>query len=105
MCIIKPFRVNRGPFLRDSAFFTVAVFMLLVILLDGWIYAWEAAILVLLYFVYVFTVVVGSWWEHKRENKRLLDAQIRGEFDEDVPPYRDHEPYQDDRECQSVSVI
>ncbi|KAI9461703.1 Sodium/calcium exchanger protein-domain-containing protein, partial [Lactarius psammicola] len=96
MCIIKPFRVNRGPFLRDSAFFTVAVSMLLVILLDGWIYAWEAAILVLLYFVYVFTVVVGSWWEHKREKQRLLDAQIRGEFDEGVPPYRDHEPYQDD---------
>jgi sodium/potassium/calcium exchanger 6 len=101
MCIIKPFRVNRGPFLRDSAFFTVAVSILLLILLDGWIYAWEAAILVLLYFVYVFTVVIGSWWEHKRENKRLLQAQIRGEFDEGVPPYRDHEPYQDDRECQS----
>lgn len=96
MCIIKPFRVNRGPFLRDSAFFTVAVFVLLVILLDGWIYAWEAAILVLLYFVYVFTVVVGSWWDRKRENKRLLEARIRGEFDEGVPPYRDHEPYQDD---------
>ncbi|KAI9440045.1 Sodium/calcium exchanger protein-domain-containing protein [Lactarius indigo] len=96
MCIIKPFRVNRGPFLRDSAFFTVAVSMLLVILLDGWIYAWEAAVLVLLYFVYVLTVVVGSWWEHKRETKRLLEAQIRGEFDEGVPPYRDHEPYQDD---------
>jgi sodium/potassium/calcium exchanger 6 len=105
MCIIKPFRVNRGPFLRDSAFFTVAVSVLLVILLDGWIYAWEAAVLVLLYFVYVLTVVVGSWWEHKREKKRLLQAQIRGEFDEDVPPYRDHEPYQDDRECQSLSVI
>ncbi|KAH8994874.1 Sodium/calcium exchanger protein-domain-containing protein [Lactarius akahatsu] len=97
MCIIKPFRVNRGPFLRDSAFFAVAVTMLLVILLDGWIYAWEAAVLVLLYFVYVLTVVVGSWWEHKRETKRLLEAQIRGEFDDDVPPYRDHEPYHDDR--------
>ena len=105
MCIIKPFRVNRGPFLRDCAFFTVAVSVLLVILLDGWIYAWEAAILVLLYFVYVLTVIVGSWWERKRENKRLLQAQIRGEFDEDVPPYHDHEPYQDDRKCQSLSVI
>ncbi|KAH9068335.1 Sodium/calcium exchanger protein-domain-containing protein [Lactarius deliciosus] len=88
MCIIKPFRVNRGPFLRDSAFFAVAVAMLLVILLDGWIYAWEAAVLVLL--------VLCSWWEHKRETKRLLEAQIRDEFDDGVPPYRDHEPYHDD---------
>ncbi|KAH9058375.1 Sodium/calcium exchanger protein-domain-containing protein [Lactarius vividus] len=105
MCIIKPFRVNRGPFLRDSAFFTVAVSMLLVILLDGWIYAWEAAVLVLLYFVYVLTVVVGSWWERKRETKRLLEAQIRGEFDEGVPPYRDHEPYRDDRESPPSSSV
>ena len=104
MCIIKPFQVNRGAFLRDSAFFTVAVATLLAILLDGWIYAWEAASLVLLYVVYVFTVVVGSWWEHKLEKKRSLQAQIRGEFDEDVPPYRDHEPYQDEREYHSVSV-
>ncbi|KAF8269558.1 Sodium/calcium exchanger protein-domain-containing protein [Lactarius quietus] len=105
MCIIKPFRVHRGPFLRDSAFFTVSVFVLLVILLDGWIYAWEAAILVLLYFVYVLTVVVGSWWEHKDETQRLLQAQVRGEFDEDVPPYRDHEPYQDEPPPSSVPFL
>jgi sodium/potassium/calcium exchanger 6 len=83
--------------LRDAIFFTLAVTVLLFILLDGWIYAWEAALLVLLYFAYVFTVVVSSWWEHRREKKRLLEAQIRDEY-EDVQPYRDYEPYRDERE-------
>ncbi|KAI9512047.1 Sodium/calcium exchanger protein-domain-containing protein [Russula earlei] len=90
LCIIKPFRVNRGPFLRDAAFFTVAVMTLLIILLDGKIYAWEAALLVLLYVAYVLTVVVGSWWEHRRERRELLEARMRSEYDEEgVQPYRD----------------
>lgn len=99
MCIIKPFRVNRGPFLRDTMFFIASVATLLVILLDGQIYAWEAALLVLFYFAYVLVVVVGSWWEHRCEKKRLLEARIRSEYDEEgVQPYRDHEPYRDERE-------
>lgn len=99
MCIIKPFRVNRGPFLRDATFFTISVTMLLLILLDGVIHAWEAALLVLLYFTYVLIVVVDNWWEHRREKKRLLEARMRSEYDEEgVQPYRDHEPYRDERE-------
>ncbi len=100
MCIIKPFRVNRGPFLRDAAFFAVSVTTLLFILLDGVIHAWEAALLVLLYFAYVLIVVVGNWWERRCEKKRLLEARIRSEYDEEgVQPYRDYEPYRDEREC------
>jgi sodium/potassium/calcium exchanger 6 len=100
MCIIKPFRVNRGPFLRDATFFAVAITMLLFILYDGWIYAWEAALLVVLYLAYVFTVIVGSWWERRREKRRLLEAQIRSEYDDEgVQPFRDYEPYRDEREC------
>lgn len=99
MCIIKPFRVNRGPFLRDATFFTISVTTLLFILLDGLIHAWEAALLVLLYFTYVLIVVLDSWWEHRREKKRLLDARMRSEYDEEgVQPYRDYEPYRDERE-------
>jgi sodium/potassium/calcium exchanger 6 len=98
MCIIRPFRVNRGPFLRDATFFTVSVTTLLVILLDGQIYAWEAALLVLLYFAYVLVVVVGSWWEHRCEKRQLQEARIRSEYGEDVQPYRDYEPYRDERE-------
>jgi sodium/potassium/calcium exchanger 6 len=98
MCIIKPFRVNRGPFLRDAAFFAVAITMLLFILYDGWIFAWEAALLVVLYLAYVFTVIVSSWWERRCEKRRILEAQIRSEYDEGVQPYPDYEPYRDERE-------
>jgi len=99
MCIIKPFRVNRGPFLRDITFFAVAVATLLFILIDGWIYAWEAALLVMLYVAYVVTVVVGSWWEHRSERRNLLEILARSEYDDgDIQPYRDFEPYRDDRE-------
>ncbi|KAI0279739.1 Sodium/calcium exchanger protein-domain-containing protein [Russula aff. rugulosa BPL654] len=97
MCIIKPFRVNRGPFLRDTTFFAVSITTLLFILYDGWIYAWEAALLVVLYLTYVFTVIVGSWWERRREKRCLLEARIRSEYDDEgVQPYWDHEPYRDE---------
>lgn len=99
MCIIKPFRVNRGPFLRDATFFAISVTTLLFILLDGVIHAWEAALLVVLYFTYVLIVVLDSWWERRREKKRLLEARMRSEYDEEgVQPYRDYEPYRDERE-------
>src|SRR5882757_3324516 len=38
MCIIKPFRVDRYPFLRDVGFFAAAVSLLLVVLWDGKIF-------------------------------------------------------------------
>lgn len=99
MCIIKPFRVHRGPFLRDTTFFAVAITTLLFILYDGWIYAWEAALLVVLYLAYVFTVIVSSWWERRREKRRLSEARIRSEYDdESTQPYWDYEPYRDERE-------
>ncbi|GLB40207.1 putative Ca(2) cation antiporter (CaCA) (TC 2.A.19) family protein [Lyophyllum shimeji] len=92
MCIIKPFRVSPGPFLRDVGFFTVAVSLLLVILWDGRIHSWEAGLLVAVYLFYVALVVVGTWWERRQEVKRHTEAMIRAEYaDEDtiVEPYRD----------------
>ncbi len=65
MCIIKPFEGNRNHFLRDVGFFTVAVSLLLVILWDGHIRPWEAAIMIVLYLIYVTYVVVGTWWGKK----------------------------------------
>jgi sodium/potassium/calcium exchanger 6 len=101
MCIIKPFRVHRKPFLRDVGFFTVAVSLLLVILWDHVIKLWEALILIALYVVYVIVVVVGSWWDRKQEKARRVEATMRAEYeDESNPPnsvFRDEEPYRDDR--------
>jgi len=101
MCIIKPFKVDRYPFLRDVGFFSAAVSMLLVVLWDGRIYAWEAWTLVLIYAVYVLVVVVGSWWERKQSRKRKFEALIRDEYrSEEIPQitFTDTEPYRDEPE-------
>lgn len=91
MCIIKPFKVHRAPFLRDVGFFTVAVILMLLTLWDGKIDQWEAGALVVLYVVYVIVVVVSSWWERSQERKRHMDALIRAEYAEEpnFQPYTD----------------
>lgn len=93
MCIIKPFRVHPRPFLRDVCFFAMAVAMMLVILWDGLIFPWEAGMLIGLYLVYVFTVIVGTWWERKQERKRQIEAMIRAEYEDEpiLAPYTDND--------------
>ncbi|KAH9481409.1 Putative cation exchanger C3A12.06c [Psilocybe cubensis] len=89
MCIIKPFEVHRTPFLRDVGFFTLAVSLILTILWDGEISRIEAGALVGLYLTYVLVVIIGSWWESRRERKRLREARARDEFAEPFPQYTD----------------
>ena len=73
MCIIKPFKVDRAPFIRDVGFFTVAVILLMVVLWDSKIELWEAEMLIGVYFVYVVVVVAGSWWERRRTRQAILN--------------------------------
>jgi sodium/potassium/calcium exchanger 6 len=92
IAFIRPFRVPRGPFLRDVGFFTVAVSLLIVIANDGIIHSWEAAVLVLLYVIYVIVVIIGSFWERKRNRKRTRELIMQQEYTTDeLPqtPYRD----------------
>ncbi|KAJ7593056.1 Sodium/calcium exchanger protein-domain-containing protein [Mycena floridula] len=91
MCIIKPFEVHRGPFLRDVGFFSVAVGLLMVILWDGAIRPWEAASMVVLYLIYVLSVVIGTWWQSRRQKFRETEALARAEYQDDyfTTPYRD----------------
>ncbi|KAF8577083.1 hypothetical protein K439DRAFT_1639998 [Ramaria rubella] len=103
MCIIKPFHVNRGPFLRDVGFFTVAVALLLWILHDGKLHAWEAGTLVGLYVVYVAAVVVGTWWDKRSGEKQRRELLIREEFADDNPP--EYEPYTDDVASPSTLTL
>ncbi|KAI6008134.1 Sodium/calcium exchanger protein-domain-containing protein [Pisolithus orientalis] len=92
MCIIRPFKVDPLPFLRDVGFFTIAVIMLLVILRDGLIQAWESAMLVLWYICYAFVVVVGSWIERRMERVRRREDVV----EPITQPYTDEEPYSDE---------
>jgi len=103
MSLIKPFRVEKYPFLRDVGFFTVAVSFLLAIAYDGTIRAWEAGVLVALYIVYVFVVVAGCWWERRAERRRLREALIRQEYAGDqTRSYRDFTPYHDEGQWSPI---
>jgi solute carrier family 24 (sodium/potassium/calcium exchanger), member 6 len=101
MCIIKPFKVIKGAFLRDVGFFTVAVGLLLAILWDGKIYGWEAGTMVLLYVVYALTVIGGSWWMKRRSRRRRVEEMARAEYRDDPDevdgPDTFAEPYRDER--------
>jgi sodium/potassium/calcium exchanger 6 len=109
MCLVKPFKVEKGPFLRDVGFFMCAVSVLLAILWDGKIKGWEANMLVILYAFYVVVVVAGSWWERRTEKRQLKERLLRAEYAPDEPgeetsssllrQYRDEpiEPYLDER--------
>ena len=105
MCIIKPFTVNRGPFLRDVGFSTLAVTFLLVVLSDSLIEAWEAATLAVLYIVYVIVVVVSSWWERRQERIKYTETVVRSEYapDDTLLQPTPQEPYRDDRRLRLLS--
>jgi sodium/potassium/calcium exchanger 6 len=92
MCIIKPFQVRRGPFLRDVGFFTLAVAMILITLWDGVFSTIEAAILIGLYVLYVNIVIASTWWQRRRDEKRHREVQNRAEYAEE-----EFEAYTDDR--------
>ena len=99
MCIIRPFKVERYPFLRDVGFFFIAASLVITVLWDGKLLLWEALVLVGLYFTYVCVVVIGSWWERRQEAKKAHEALIRNEYSaEGVPQiaYYDEEPYSDE---------
>lgn len=114
MALIKPFKVNRGPFLRDVGFFTAAISLLLAVLRDGVIKAWEAGMLVLLYVLYVVVVVIFSWRERRQQRLQKLEDLQRSQYGEHgrddtviTTPYRDEEesePYRDNATEDTLSV-
>ena len=98
MCIIRPFKVEKYPFLRDVGFFFAAVILVIAVLWDSRIFLWEALLLVGLYITYVFVVVVGTWWEKRQEARRAHEALIRNEYSAEGAPqiaYHD-DPYRDE---------
>ncbi|KAF8127069.1 Sodium/calcium exchanger protein-domain-containing protein [Boletus edulis] len=91
MCIIRPFKVDRIPFLRDVGFFTIAICILLFILQDGVMTTLDSILLIVWYVCYVFTVIVGGWWVSRREKMRRIEAVIRAEYmdESQLQPYSD----------------
>ena len=97
MALVRPFRVARRTFVRDVAFFTVAVSFSMVFLWDGKLYLWECIAMVAFYVFYVFFVVVWHWWFDRRRGRRQRAAAMRSHYvlpnedGEEVEAYHDDE--------------
>ncbi|KAA1087127.1 hypothetical protein PGT21_023231 [Puccinia graminis f. sp. tritici] len=93
MAIIRPFKVPRHSFLRDIAFFIIAIIFVLIIIYDQVIHRWQANTLILLYLIYVAAVLLSSW-SVERKRIKLDQLQIaRSQYSHDdqlLEPYLDH---------------
>ena len=77
MAIVRPFKVSRKSFVRDALFFTGAVGFSVALLADGMITTWESGCMVVYYCVYVFAVVVATWYWGKRSRLRRTESRAR----------------------------
>lgn len=104
MCIVKPFHVRKGAFLRDVGFFSVSVALLLFSLYDGKLTVIEAALMVVLYVTYVITVIVGTWWGSRRRETKEREDLARAEYaDDNASGYSTPESYAEDEAIRGGS--
>eukprot|EP00911_Craspedida_sp_UC1_P002701 UC1_evm1s1982 len=68
-----PLRLKRRPLMRDTGFYTISVVCLVIFFYDGIIYAYEAGLLIGLYFVYllvtIFSPKIRELWRVKVQGK------------------------------------
>lgn len=88
MAIVHPFRVFKKPFLRDVIFLLVSTLVACWIFSDGSVTRAEAALLLVMYAVYVCFVVFWDWLLVKNRRLELLDQKIRNLYaSEDVSEF------------------
>ncbi|CAH7673720.1 hypothetical protein PPACK8108_LOCUS8606 [Phakopsora pachyrhizi] len=80
MFLIKTFQVDQRLFTRDPGFFTLSIFLIIIIITNDRIPSWEANILMILYVIYVITVGLGTWYNHHRQSKIKLIQRVRTKF-------------------------
>ncbi|KAK4196376.1 Sodium/calcium exchanger protein-domain-containing protein [Triangularia verruculosa] len=101
MALVREFKVSKRTFIRDIAFFIVAVSFTMVCLADGELHLWECLCMIGFYLFYVAVVVGWHWFTTRRRRQRLRDVASRthyfgpsGRGTEEFEPYRD-EPEDD----------
>ncbi|KAK3840475.1 MAG: Sodium/calcium exchanger protein-domain-containing protein [Linnemannia elongata] len=82
MAIVKPFKVSKGPFLRDMIFFTGCLVFILYMVLDRKITFVQSVILIVAYVVYVALVVFGNWKQQRQESRIHADSETGSEYSE-----------------------
>ncbi|KAK4181617.1 Sodium/calcium exchanger protein-domain-containing protein [Triangularia setosa] len=101
MALVREFKVSKRTFVRDIAFFIVAISFTMGCLADGELHLWECLCMIGFYAFYVAVVVGWHWFTARRRRQRLRDVASRthyfgpsGRGTEEFEPYRD-EPEDD----------
>ncbi|KAK0748187.1 Sodium/calcium exchanger protein-domain-containing protein [Apiosordaria backusii] len=101
MALVREFKVSKRTFVRDIAFFIVAISFTMGCLADGELHLWECLCMIGFYLFYVAVVVGWHWFTARRRRQRLRDVASRthyfgpsGRGTEEFEPYRD-EPEDD----------
>ena len=80
MAIVRPFKVARRPFLRDVAFFVLAILFGVFVLADGEIHMWECIAMVLYYIFYVLFVCVWHWLSTRNKKIKWIETHARDQY-------------------------
>ena len=96
MALVRPFKVAKASFVRDIAFFIVAVSFSMVFMANGSLALWECAVMVGFYIFYVIVVVAWHWWSARRSRKQGFDIVISSPDALTIPTQRDVENFRDD---------
>lgn len=94
MAIVRPFKVSRKSFVRDTLFFSGAVGFSVFLLADGRVTIWETSLMIAYYVIYVMVVVMATWYWGKRSKRRQNESRARHHYhrpDEEVEVEEDDE--------------
>ncbi|XP_019895446.1 mitochondrial sodium/calcium exchanger protein [Musca domestica] len=61
ICLIRSFRVDGSNILRDTSFFIFGILSIDFIMKDGYVTTWESVCLILIYVVYLITILVDQY--------------------------------------------
>ncbi|QNQ01070.1 Sodium/calcium exchanger protein-domain-containing protein [Yarrowia lipolytica] len=75
MALARPFKVARKSFVRDIGFFTAAVLCTMAFISDGKLRRSECILMLIIYMIYVATVV--SWHYHYTKKRQAYLSEIR----------------------------
>lgn len=93
ICLLKPFKVPKHHFLRDSSFYLMVSLLILISLVFGRISYFTAFSLGLLYVLYVIVAIYSQSLLRNSSRKKIHAARIRSSYDHesDLPTFEsDH---------------
>lgn len=95
MVLFKPFKVNKGPFIRDAGFLLVTAVFILYIILTMELHLWQSVVMLAFYFFYVaFVMGYHRWLIWKEVASQNDDHLSRVEMRKTLPePLAKHNPF------------